>query len=803
MNTAILLLLSTIGTVGHETVIDDFQYQNNSSAQATWGKSTWGSSEIKVVTDGNRKVLRVNPVFGDKESLERVTIDGSLKKILTSFSQFQIEIKLLSPPTGERIALYLRSGDGWYVGGATVKSSGWQNLIFTPSQFSVEGKPAGWDKIDGIRLSLWKGKGKNCSFLLRRFSATENLVGIVVPDDLPENETTSYRTAETFEKLLSPYGIQIDRLTASSIERGGIGNRKLIILPHLPILSNEGYEVLNRYMKQGGKLFVCYRIPKAIETTLGIKQGTYYKPQKEGTKYASIRFNNTEIDGLPQNVKQASWNITTGVPIGHQAKVIGYWFDESGKNTQHAALFKSDRGIYFSHVPVLDDFNNKSLMVTALLGNLQPKLWNEIMTTSLNQTTQIGHCLTPELLTEHIKETQGADGVEKLKHVNSMQKTIAALLSSGKGHQALLTSRSYRQKLSELYLRGEPSRKVEARAFWEHAGTGAYPGDWDRSLKELSEAGFNMIIPNMLWGTAAHYKSDVLPRSDTYEKYGDQIEQCVKAAKKYGMEVHVWKVNFNSYHRTPKEHLEKLEKEGRLQVDIDGKVQPWLNPAHPKNQELEKQAMLEVVRNYDVAGIHFDYIRYPNSSMSFDGYSRKKFEKEANLKVKNWPRDCYRGGILEEQYTNFRAKQITKLVKAVSKEARKIKPNIKISAAVFRDYPGCRKSVAQDWVLWTKEGYIDFLCHMDYTGNDQQYAKWLKDQRKLVGKDFLLYPGIGASSSRSTLFSDRVAGQIRLSRQLGANGFTIFNYNEATAKRVIPGLKLGTLKTKAVPPHRK
>ena len=88
-----------------------------------------------------------------------------------------------------------------------------------------------------------------------------------------------------------------------------------------------------------------------------------------------------------------------------------------------------------------------------------------------------------------------------------------------------------------------------ARARAGRCGTirapGAYPGDWERSAKLLAENGFNMILPNMLWGGLAHYASDVLPRSATFKQYGDQIEQCCAAAKKHGLEVHVWKVNYN------------------------------------------------------------------------------------------------------------------------------------------------------------------------------------------------------------------------------------------------------------------
>ena len=38
-----------------------------------------------------------------------------------------------------------------------------------------------------------------------------------------------------------------------------------------------------------------------------------------------------------------------------------------------------------------------------------------------------------------------------------------------------------------------------------------------------------MVLPNMLWGGLAHYPSDVLPRSETFRKHGDQIAQCVAA----------------------------------------------------------------------------------------------------------------------------------------------------------------------------------------------------------------------------------------------------------------------------------
>ena len=260
---------------------------------------------------------------------------------------------------------------------------------------------------------------------------------------------------------------------------------------------------------------------------------------------------------------------------------------------------------------------------------------------------------------------------------------------------------------------------VEARGWWNHSGLGPYPGDWNRSAKELSEAGFTMIFPNMAWASQAHYPSDVLPRSNTYKKYGDQIAQCLKAAKKYGIEVHVWKINYN-LGNAPEKQVEKLRREGRLQVDINGKSKDWLCPSHPKNFQLELDSMLEIVRKYDVDGIQLDYIRWPDGQHCFCKGCRKQFEKDSGKKVDAWPKDCHAGKRREEFY-RWRASQISKLVAATHDQAKQIRADIKISAAVFGYYPSCRDSVGQDWVGWAKAGHVDFLCPMNYTEDDEQF----------------------------------------------------------------------------------
>jgi uncharacterized lipoprotein YddW (UPF0748 family) len=366
--------------------------------------------------------------------------------------------------------------------------------------------------------------------------------------------------------------------------------------------------------------------------------------------------------------------------------------------------------------------------------------------------------------------------------------------------EAVALARQGRASLVDAYQRSHRSPTSEGRAVWNHSGTGAYPGDWPRSARLLAEAGVNMILPNMLWAGRAHYPSDVLPRSATFRRYGDQVEQCLAAARQHGLEVHVWKVNYN-LSGAPSAFVEKLRRGGRTVVSADGEPRDWLCASDPENLKLELDSMLEVARRYDVDGLHFDYIRYPSREYCYCDNCRKRFEADSGRKVDDWPADCH-SGPRSKEYNDWRCRQITNLVAAVHREAKKIRSTLRISAAVFSTYPNCRRTIAQDWPEWIKAGYLDFVCPMDYTTSDRGFATLVAAQVALVDGRIPLYPGIGATASRSKLSADRVVGQIHLARTLGAQGFTIFNFSPATAESILPGLGLGVGACTAVPPHR-
>ncbi|GHT40001.1 hypothetical protein FACS189427_13870 [Planctomycetales bacterium] len=235
-----------------------------------------------------------------------------------------------------------------------------------------------------------------------------------------------------------------------------------------------------------------------------------------------------------------------------------------------------------------------------------------------------------------------------------------------------------------------------------------------------------------------------------------------------------------------------MQKEKRTQVSFSGEQSAWLCPSNPKNTDLECETLCELVRKYpDLTGIHFDYIRYPDGNNCFCNGCKERFEAAIGNKAANFPKDVRGSGEFAEQYEQWRCDNITKLVERVHKEAKAIRPNIKISAAVFSQYPACRKNIGQDWVKWVEKGYLDFICPMDYTENLNHFEGLIEQQQEYIAGKIPLYPGIGATAAGITMSPDRVAAEIEIVRKRNAPGFVIFNLNGRTIQNIPPMLKLG------------
>jgi uncharacterized lipoprotein YddW (UPF0748 family) len=788
-------LVLTFSASSNDLIIDEFHYPDAQAAARAW-KASGGTPPATTAVDQGRPVLQFHAPFATYPSLERTILDRKVRLDLAAHGELALDIAVEKPAAVSQVSLYFHSGDGWYASAASLRKKGWQTLRFPRAAFRTEGRPAGWQQIDSVRISLWRAQPQDTWARLGRLAALHHDVALVLPSRGPELRSARH-TAATVADLLAELGLGADGIDEDSLASGALDKRRIAILADNPNLGDQAAALLEQFVARGGKVFACYHVPPRLQKLLGFGKLRYVRPEQPD-RFAAIRCD-SDIPGLPPVVQQRSWNITVAEPLGQGARVIGRWYDSQGRSTGHAALLLSEKGVFFSHVILSDDREGKKQLLAALLGRLEPALWKKMAQGHVDRLNTVGHLASIEELTGFIKQGESSAASQCLSEGMALAAKARSLMAQHPGPEAAKLACQARQRLVEAYLRAIPSRTSEGRAFWNHSGSGAYPGDWARTVRELRAGGFNMILPNLLWGGLAHYPSDLLPRSETFRKHGDQVAQCLAAAHANGLEVHVWKVNHN-LSNAPRDLVEKLRREHRTQVSVRGEPVNWLCPSHPENFPLERDSMLEVARRYEVDGLHFDYIRYPDQDSCFCEGCRQRFETDTGRKVATWPRDCFNGSRRDE-YRQWRCQQITRLVAAVSTEGRKIRPKLKISAAVFSAYPACRESVGQDWVSWVKAGYLDFLCPMDYTESDLAFAGMVTEQLRLVAGRIPVYPGIGASASRSSLGSDQVASQIRAARTAGAAGFTVFDLNSGTISQIVPGVALGATSRPAAPPH--
>ncbi|MGQ9762182.1 MAG: glycoside hydrolase family 10 protein [Thermogutta sp.] len=792
-----------IPTSVRETVLEDVSYATDEHAQQAW-RASEQTGPIRLFQQEGIKFLEVGLPFASRPNWPRSVHDRELKLDLSRPGEFVLEVAVEPPEAVAHLSLYFRSGAGWYAGSGSVTSTGRQAVRFIKSQFRTEGKPSGWNQIDGIRISFWRGTAIDARARVYRLAAIEHPLAILVPGQLESREASEAQTVKEVTarvgQLLADLGLGYDTLDEKNPDTEIWAEKAVILIPYAPRLSSEATAALVEAIRRGTKICVFFRAPKEIFDLLGVGK-THWMSREYDGQFAEVRFDRSILPDLPILMRQSSWNINEAIPTDAQTQVIGWWFDSQGKPTGRAAMILSPRGAFFSHILLAGDAENQRLLLAAVIGALRPELKPVILRGLITKVTQVGHLKDLDELREWLKihaPDKAGPAWQSFQDAESLLARMRTPSAALPNEVTLEVIEDLRQKIAAAYLTAQPSPSREGRAYWNHTGLGAYPGDWDRTARELAEAGFNMVLPNMLRAGIAHYASDLIPRSSTFEKYGDQIEQCVQACHKHGIEVHVWKVNFN-LSAAPQSFVEQMRAAGRTQVTRRGEDTNWLCPSHPENQKLERETMLEVVKKYDVDGIHFDYIRYPNEDNCYCSGCRERFEKEMKIRVSHWPEDCYSGS-LKEAYRDWRCKQITQLVAAVAKEAKQIKPEIKISAAVFSEYPNCRVSVGQDWVSWVKGGYLDFVCPMDYTEDDTRFQRLVKTQAELVDGRIPMYPGIGAYRLSGP---DRVVGQIAIARRLGVPGFTIFDMNEFSPQTIFPAVKAGATRNKAVPPHRR
>ena len=340
------------------------------------------------------------------------------------------------------------------------------------------------------------------------------------------------------------------------------------------------------------------------------------------------------------------------------------------------------------------------------------------------------------------------------------------------------------------------SKKGETRRMCVHDEYGPCIDDgwdWDRAAAFLATNGFTVLEANLCRGGVAFYDSAVLPVSTNVAVRGDQLEACLAACRRHGLELRVWRVCLNS--RAPRYSTPEFESwraAGLAQISYSGKPsERYLCPTAPENRRREVESMVELAAK-GVDSVSFDYIRYPDRNHCFCARCRTAFEARYGA-VASWPKDVRDDPRIADLWSRFKDETISSIVQETAVRIHRDYPRVKVCAAVMGDPDGLVKDLGQPWGLWARKGWIDVLMPMNYTHDPELLRQMLRRQKSAVPMS-KLEPTIGPTlwmddGANAALF----ARQIEVLREEGFSGFGVFQLDYRTA-RDIPLLRKGLLK---------
>ncbi len=304
-------------------------------------------------------------------------------------------------------------------------------------------------------------------------------------------------------------------------------------------------------------------------------------------------------------------------------------------------------------------------------------------------------------------------------------------------------------------LSAQPAPKYEVRAAWI---TAVYGLDWPRTkattpagiqkqkeelveiLDKLKEANFNTVLFQARTRGDVLYKSDIEPynsiltgksgKDPGYDPLAFAIEECHKR----GMECHAWMVTIPLGGR---KHVASLGKQSvtrrQPKICVPYKREYFLNPGNPKTKEYLMSLVKEVVERYDVDGVHFDYLRYPERAFRFpDSYDYRKYGNGRSLD--QWRRD-----------------NITEILRYIYKGVKQLKPWVKVSTCPVGKYRDTSRYSSKGWNAfhvvhqdvqgWLGEGIQDQIYPMMYFRGNAFYPFALDWQEQSNGRHVV--PGLG------------------------------------------------------------
>jgi uncharacterized lipoprotein YddW (UPF0748 family) len=238
-------------------------------------------------------------------------------------------------------------------------------------------------------------------------------------------------------------------------------------------------------------------------------------------------------------------------------------------------------------------------------------------------------------------------------------------------------------------------------------------------IRNMKAMGMNAVVFQIVPRGDAYYQSERLPWARRLtgvmgqDPGWDPLAVAIEEAHSLGMELHAWynvgrmgdqgSLDLQDTAEGPR-HVLFSNRDFVEVVNVDNAQQVWLSYGKPEARQWAVDNVMEIVRNYNVDAVHFDFIRYPTGGYPNDAQVHAASDQSA-ININAWRRN-----------------NITRFVEAVHDSIRQVKPWVKIGSTPVGHYASSGGWPAalgysqfwQDSRRWLRERIHDYLAPQIY-----------------------------------------------------------------------------------------
>ncbi len=169
------------------------------------------------------------------------------------------------------------------------------------------------------------------------------------------------------------------------------------------------------------------------------------------------------------------------------------------------------------------------------------------------------------------------------------------------------------------------------RGVWVQAKSLRTQTETDAMLARVEKGNFNTVFINVVAYGHSYYDSDLLTKAPKVTEDYNPLAYFIDQAHKRNIAVHAWVVTGGFGAGKGKYSPVLGENPDWTMIGPDGQTSTWLNYNREDVRDFIGNMVLDIINNYDVDGVHFDYLRYPDADWTFDPHTSQSFTNKNNI----------------------------------------------------------------------------------------------------------------------------------------------------------------------------